>query len=96
VHLVGQVQRLLGGHTWDAYEAGIRTLVADLVGEAAAPAVLGEIVTRSGTPIAGLRQFGLSHLFPAPAVLAVTDFCGTGMDGVGAQAIRDYSRRSNR
>ncbi|MFD0364114.1 helix-turn-helix domain-containing protein [Nocardia sp. GCM10030253] len=90
IHQVDRVRRFLGGRGWDAFEDGIRAIVADHVGAAAAPSVLGEIVTEYGAPIAGLRQFGLSHLFPTMAVLA--DFRGTGVDDECALAIRDYSR----
>ncbi len=91
IHLVAHIQRLLAGDAWDPYEVGIRTIVADHVGPAAAPGVLGETVTRYGTPIEGLRQVGLTHLFPTPAGLATADLEDTGLGDAGTQAVRDYS-----
>ncbi|WP_327145073.1 helix-turn-helix domain-containing protein [Nocardia sp. NBC_01327] len=70
LHLVGRVQRLLGGQVWDSHEAGVRNMVMDRVGAAAAPGVLADIVERHGAPIEGLGRFGLTHLFPTPAALA--------------------------
>ncbi|WP_330228447.1 helix-turn-helix domain-containing protein [Nocardia sp. NBC_00508] len=91
MHLVDQVQRLLVGGTWDPYEAAVQAIVTDNVGASEAPAVLAEIVTRYGIPIAGLRQFGLTHLFPIPAALAVADFHGMSVDEKCTRTIRDYS-----
>jgi AraC family transcriptional regulator of adaptative response / DNA-3-methyladenine glycosylase II len=92
IHLVDRVQRFLGGRGWDPFEDGVRAIVSDRLGAAVAPAVLGDIVTDYGAPIAGLRQFGLSHLFPTPAALA--SFRGAGVDDGCARAIRDYSSHS--
>ena len=86
IHLVAQVQRLLAGHPWDPYEAAVR----DIVG---ATDVLHGIVAMHGTPVAGLRQFGLAYLFPAPNTLATADLSGTGLDAAGAQAIRAHQNR---
>ncbi|MET9486852.1 helix-turn-helix domain-containing protein [Nocardia sp. NPDC006630] len=70
LHLVARVQRLLGGQAWDPHEAGVRNMVMDRVGAAAAPGVLAEIVERHGVPVEGLGRFGLTHLFPTSAALA--------------------------
>ncbi|WP_328410101.1 helix-turn-helix domain-containing protein [Nocardia sp. NBC_00403] len=88
IHQVDQVRRFLDGRAWDPFEAGVRAIVADHVGAAAAPAVLGEIVTEYGAPVAGLGQFGLGRLFPTPADLR--EFGG--VDVECARAIRDHSR----
>ncbi|WP_227985376.1 helix-turn-helix domain-containing protein [Nocardia spumae] len=96
MHLVDQVQRLLAGGVWDRYEAAVRAIVADHVGASPAPDVLAELVTRFGTPIAGLRQFGLTHAFPAPATLADADFRDIPVDADCAKMIRDYSLDPNR
>jgi AraC family transcriptional regulator of adaptative response / DNA-3-methyladenine glycosylase II len=74
IHLVAQVQRLLAGDPWDPYEAAVRGIVAD---SAATSDVLHELVTEYGTPITGLRQFGLDYLFPTPAALATADLRGS-------------------
>ncbi|MCU1647024.1 MAG: hypothetical protein JWN03_7299 [Nocardia sp.] len=73
LHLVAQVQWLLGGGTWDPHEADVRIMVMDNVGAAAAPGVLAEIVERHGAPINGLGRFGLTHLFPTAIALAGAD-----------------------
>ncbi|MET8875507.1 helix-turn-helix domain-containing protein [Nocardia sp. NPDC004604] len=82
IHLVGQVQRLLAGDPWDPFEAAVRGLMADR------PDVLHDLVTTYGTPVAGLGQFGLAHLFPTQTASAAADLSDIGFDAVGAQAIR--------
>lgn len=96
IHLVDRVHRLLCGDTWDPFEAGVRNIVADNVGTAAAPGVLAEIIARHGAPIYGLRQFGLTHLFPTPTALATAELSGTNVGDEGAQAIRAFSLDSDR
>jgi AraC family transcriptional regulator of adaptative response / DNA-3-methyladenine glycosylase II len=91
IHLVDRVRRLASGHAWDPYEAGVRAMVAHHAGERATPEILGRIVARHGTPVAGLARFELSHLFPAPAILAAANLSGAGIDASGAQAIRDHA-----
>ncbi|MFI7665504.1 helix-turn-helix domain-containing protein [Nocardia sp. NPDC049526] len=77
IHLVSRVQRLLAGQPWDPFEDDIRRMVSDSV-------VLNDLVTAYGVPIGGLRQFGLSYLFPTAATLETADLNGL----VGARAIR--------
>ncbi len=77
IHLVSRVQRLLAGEPWDRFEDDIRGVVPD-------SDVLDDLVTAYGKPVGGLEQFGLSYLFPTPAMLAA-DL--SGLDAVGAQAI---------
>ncbi|MEV6431964.1 helix-turn-helix domain-containing protein [Nocardia sp. NPDC051463] len=88
IHQVDQVRRFLGGRPWDPFEAGVRAIVFDHVGAAAAPGVLGEIVAECGAPVAGLGEFGLGRLFPAPADLREFD----GVDAECARVLRDLSR----
>ncbi|MEV4125586.1 helix-turn-helix domain-containing protein [Nocardia sp. NPDC049707] len=87
IHLVARVQRLLVGHPWDSFEDDIRGIVSD-------SDVLDDLVTAGGVPIAGLRQFGLTYLFPTPSQLATADL--TGIDIIGAQAIRACVRDNRR
>ncbi|WP_433713855.1 helix-turn-helix domain-containing protein [Nocardia sp. CA-084685] len=76
IHLVSRVQRLLAGQPWDPFEDDIRGIVGS--------DVLDDLVTAYGTPMGGLRQFGLFYLFPTPAALATADT--SALDAVGAQA----------
>ncbi len=96
MHLVHQVQCLLAGSIWDPYEAGVRAIVTGNAGASMAPDVLAGLVERYGVPIAGLRQYGLTHLFPASTALAAADFRGMTIDEQCAQAIRDYSSDPDR
>ncbi|MFI6365738.1 helix-turn-helix domain-containing protein [Nocardia sp. NPDC050630] len=77
IHLVSRVQRLLAGQPWDPFEDDIRGIVSG-------SDVLDDLVSAYGTPIGGLRQLGLSYLFPTPAALATAE--SSALDAIGAQA----------
>lgn len=56
--------------TWDAFETGVRAIVERHTTTVAADADLARLVERYGTPVAGLRQLGLTHTFPPAEVVA--------------------------
>ncbi|MEV5649838.1 hypothetical protein AB0L57_16465 [Nocardia sp. NPDC052254] len=60
------------------------------------PAMTAVNSRRHGTPIAGLGQFGLTHVFPTPAALAAADFRDLPVDAACARAIRDCGQDPNR
>ncbi|MFS8477970.1 MAG: helix-turn-helix domain-containing protein [Micromonosporaceae bacterium] len=73
---------------WDPFEAGVRAIVRQSMPEPATNATMRRLVARHGTPVAGLRPFGLTHTFPGPDVLATADLAGIGMPAATATAIR--------
>lgn len=77
--------------TWDAFEAGVGAIVGQNAARSAANAVIGRLVQRYGTPVAGLRELGLTHTFPRPDVLADTDLAGLGLTKTKATAIRAFA-----
>ncbi|WP_269456536.1 bifunctional transcriptional activator/DNA repair enzyme AdaA [Nocardia terpenica] len=74
---------------WDDYETAVCALIARHTSHARA--VIGRIVARAGTPIPGLHHFGLSHLFPAPEVLAEADLSGLGLTTETACTVRSFA-----
>jgi AraC family transcriptional regulator, regulatory protein of adaptative response / DNA-3-methyladenine glycosylase II len=76
---------------WDPFEVGVRAIVGQQVTVAGAGTIIARIVERHGTPIPGLRQFGLTHLFPPARLLAEADLAGTGLTGARIAAIRNFS-----
>jgi AraC family transcriptional regulator of adaptative response / DNA-3-methyladenine glycosylase II len=77
--------------TWNAFELGVRTIVGQQVAVTAANTIAGRLVTRLGTPVAGLRPFGLTHTFPSPEALAGADLSGLGLTRARASAIRSFA-----
>jgi 3-methyladenine DNA glycosylase/8-oxoguanine DNA glycosylase len=78
--------------TWDGYEIGVRAIVGQQISVAAANTITGRIVARHGTPIPGVRELGLTHLFPPPETLAEADLSGLGMPAAKARAIGTFAR----
>jgi AraC family transcriptional regulator of adaptative response / DNA-3-methyladenine glycosylase II len=77
---------------WDGYEIGVRAIVGQQISVAAANTVTGRIVARHGIPASGLRQSGLTHLFPPPETLAEADLTGLGMPASKTRAIGTFAR----
>jgi AraC family transcriptional regulator of adaptative response / DNA-3-methyladenine glycosylase II len=65
--------------TWDPFETGVRAIIGQQVTVSAANTIAGRLVERLGRPVAGLRELGLTHSFPAPETLATADLSGLGM-----------------
>jgi AraC family transcriptional regulator of adaptative response / DNA-3-methyladenine glycosylase II len=49
------------------------------------------LVERLGTPVPGLRQLGLTHVFPSPETVAAGDLDGLGLTRARAGAIRAFA-----
>jgi AraC family transcriptional regulator of adaptative response / DNA-3-methyladenine glycosylase II len=77
---------------WDAFEVGVRAIVGQQVTVAGAGTIIGRVVARSGTPVPGLAQFGLTHVFPGAETLAGADLAGTGLTGARIAAIQSFAR----
>ncbi len=77
---------------WDPFEVGVRAIVGQQVTVAGAGTIIARLVARHGTPVPGLGQFGLTHVFPAAEVLAEADLAGMGLTGARMAAIRDFAR----
>lgn len=78
--------------TWDPFETGVRAIVGQLVSVAAANTIIARLVQRHGTPVAGLRVAGLTHLFPSASELVIADLSGLGLPVARAQAINAFAR----
>ncbi len=78
--------------TWDPFELGVRAIVGQQVSVTAANRIIARLVARIGTPVPGLGQLGLTHLFPAPAELARADLDGLGLMPARARAVRAFAQ----
>lgn len=76
---------------WDPFETGVRAIVGQQVTVAAANTLAGRLVERHGTPVPGLRQLGLSHVFPSAATLASADLAGLGLPRARQNAVRAFA-----
>jgi AraC family transcriptional regulator, regulatory protein of adaptative response / DNA-3-methyladenine glycosylase II len=55
---------------WDPFEVSVMAIIEQQMGPVPARAVMAKIVSRVGRPVAGLTAWRLTHVFPAPRVLA--------------------------
>jgi 3-methyladenine DNA glycosylase/8-oxoguanine DNA glycosylase len=78
--------------TWDPFETGVRAIVGQQVSVAAANTLMARLVARHGTPIAGLEQLGLTHLFPTADELADAPLEGLGLPVARACAVGAFAR----
>lgn len=78
--------------TWDAFETGVRAIVAQRMSDAATNAVMAGLVERLGRPVGGLAPLGLHHTFPDPATVAAADLCDLGLPPSRVAALRAYAR----
>jgi AraC family transcriptional regulator of adaptative response / DNA-3-methyladenine glycosylase II len=51
----------------------------------------GRLVERHGTPVAGLRQLGLTHVFPSAETLADAELGGLGLTQGCKRAVRTFA-----
>jgi AraC family transcriptional regulator of adaptative response / DNA-3-methyladenine glycosylase II len=77
--------------TWDAFETGVRAIIAQQVTVAAANRIAGRLVERLGKHIPGLAPLGLSHTFPSATMLASADLSGLGLTPAREGAIRGFA-----
>ncbi|HSD11797.1 MAG TPA: AlkA N-terminal domain-containing protein [Candidatus Binatia bacterium] len=76
---------------WDAFEIAVRAILGQQVTVRAATTLAGRLVQRFGRAVeCSLR--GLTHLFPAPQVLADADLDGIGLTRSRAETIRSLAR----
>ena len=78
--------------TWDPFETGVRAIVGQQVSVAAANTLMARLVARHGTPVGGLEQLGLTHLFPTADELADASLEGLGLPVARARGVRAFSR----
>jgi AraC family transcriptional regulator of adaptative response / DNA-3-methyladenine glycosylase II len=78
--------------TWDPFETGVRAIVGQQISVRGANTLISRIVERHGSPVPGLAQLGLTHVFPAPGVLADADLADLGLTTRRQDAIRDFAR----
>jgi AraC family transcriptional regulator of adaptative response / DNA-3-methyladenine glycosylase II len=77
--------------TWDAFEAGVRALIARDLTTETANSILGRLVELHGRRVPGLDQLGLTHTFPRPAVVAAADLTRVGLSAAKAAAVRAFA-----
>ncbi len=79
---------------WDPFEVGVCAIVAEGAPGPAAQSITRRLVERSGSPVSGLRQVGLTHAFPTAEALAEADLSGLGLPRVRQRAIRSFAHAS--
>ena len=90
IHVVERVGRLLGvdddhaGGAWNAFEAGVRTILAD--GQSDRDRLVAVFIAGLGTPVPGLPA-RLTHAFPDPAVVTAASLAPIDLPGLEAAAI---------
>ncbi|HEY5986262.1 MAG TPA: AlkA N-terminal domain-containing protein [Streptosporangiaceae bacterium] len=77
--------------TWDPFETGVHAIAGQDATRHTANSITGRLVERLGRPVSGLRQFGLTHAFPAARTLADADLGGLGLSAAGAGAVRSFA-----
>jgi AraC family transcriptional regulator of adaptative response / DNA-3-methyladenine glycosylase II len=85
--------RLAGA--WDRFETAVRIVVSQQISLRGARTILGRIVETFGTPVPGLRDLGLSHIFPTAERLARASeekLAGLGMPAARAATIKGLAR----
>jgi len=75
---------------WDAFELGVRAILGQQVSVRGASTLAARLVRAFGKPIEGAPA-ELSHLFPAPALLADADVASVGLPRARAAAIRGFA-----
>ena len=76
---------------WDRFEVAVRVIIGQAISVAAATTLAGRLVEALGTPVPGLSNLGLSHLFPPAQQLAdvpLSKLTATGLTEQRAIAIR--------
>jgi AraC family transcriptional regulator of adaptative response / DNA-3-methyladenine glycosylase II len=75
---------------WNAFELAVRTILGQQVTVSGATTLAGRLAKSFGRPFA--KANGLTHLFPAPEVLAEAKLTGVGLTEKRAQTIRALAR----
>ncbi len=80
---------------WDPFETSIRIMLGQQVSVAGATTLTGRLVQSLGTPVSGLGDMGLTHVFPPAARIAEASLDRLrriGLPAARAQAIRTFAR----
>jgi AraC family transcriptional regulator, regulatory protein of adaptative response / DNA-3-methyladenine glycosylase II len=78
--------------TWDAFETGVRAIVAVHLTPSGANRLTARLVQCFGTRVPGLERLGLTHTFPSPSTLAVADLGAVGLARTRAATIRSFAQ----
>jgi AraC family transcriptional regulator, regulatory protein of adaptative response / DNA-3-methyladenine glycosylase II len=76
--------------SWDGFELAVRAILGQQITVKGATALAGRIVTKFGKPFRTAN--GLTHLFPAPEVLADANLADVGLPKARAATIRTFAR----
>ena len=90
--LLASLPGLRAPGAWDPFEVGVRAIIGQQVTVAGAGTIIARVVARHGTPLPGLDQFGLTHVFPPAEVLAEADLGGTGLTTARIAAVHNFAR----
>ncbi len=91
--LVGRVEAAPGLRVpgcWDGFELAARAVLGQQISVKGATTLAGRIAKTFGQPLSGMS--GLTHLFPAPDVLADANLTGAGLTRARADTIRALAR----
>jgi AraC family transcriptional regulator of adaptative response / DNA-3-methyladenine glycosylase II len=75
---------------WNGFELATRAILGQQITVKGATALAGKLVSSFGKPFPAAS--GLTHLFPAPEVLAEAKLASIGMPGARAETIRSLAR----
>ena len=75
---------------WNGFELAVRAVLGQQITVKGATAMAGRMASRFGTPFYG--AVGLTHIFPAPEVLAQAPLGDIGLTGARVEAIRALAR----
>jgi AraC family transcriptional regulator, regulatory protein of adaptative response / DNA-3-methyladenine glycosylase II len=77
---------------WDPFEIAVRAILGQQISVRGARTLAGRLVEAFGRPLPARSEDGLTHVFPAPAVLAAADLSRIGVPRARAHAIRELAR----
>src|SRR3984957_8063031 len=76
---------------WDGFEVAIRAVLGQQITVTAARKLAAKLVASFGDPLVAAEDIRLTHTFPAPAKLAVSDVRSLGMPSARADALTSLS-----
>ena len=75
---------------WNGFELAVRAILGQQITVKGATAMAGRMASRFGKPFCGAA--GLTHIFPAPEVLANAPLGDIGLTGARVETIRALAR----
>ncbi|HEY6252411.1 MAG TPA: AlkA N-terminal domain-containing protein [Candidatus Angelobacter sp.] len=75
---------------WNGFELAVRAILGQQISVKGATTLAGRLVTSFGQPVSAAR--GITHLFPAPDILADARLASIGLPGARAETIRALAR----